>query len=60
LISLGNAGPVIGGGDGHCFDGGVSIDVGVDIDKSGVLEPSEFTPSQHMDICDGADGADGA
>lgn len=41
-----------------CAAGGVRIDVGVDRDRDGVLDPREVTSSSA--ICNGADGADGA
>ncbi len=39
-------------------DGGIRIDVGVDDDGDGILDPSEIDDTQY--ICNGDDGADGS
>lgn len=45
-------------GEGTCAGGGDLVEVGVDVDRDGVLSSAEITSS--FDVCDGRDGADGS
>ena len=42
----------------HCAAGGTSIDVGIDGNLDGVLDPDEIDDTQY--VCNGVDGVDGA
>jgi len=52
LVHVSSVGP-----DAECAAGGIRIDVGVDDDNSGVLEPEEV--DQYSRVCDGVSGASG-
>lgn len=59
IVSNGEAAliSVTQGGAQGCANGGDLVDVGVDADANGVLDPSEITDT--FEVCQGLDGADG-
>jgi hypothetical protein len=55
LIKTSNESP----GD-NCENGGIKIEVGLDINRNNVLDTDEIDSSQTVYICNGADGQDGS
>ena len=40
-------------GDGACPAGGFRVEVGLDVDRSGTLEPAEYIPALTRNVCNG-------
>lgn len=48
------------GASGSCTNGGVEVDLGIDADRDGVLDPGEVNAGLTQYLCNGASGLSGA